>query len=351
MEQLVRTGGSRASPFPPARGRDRCSRCSSAFAPCRHPGRGRAVDHPGGQRGLRRRRQLRRDAHERLRRTRQRRHRGRGSRPATRCSTSPPPRAPPPRGRSPRCPAASRPAAGSWSPRPRAPVAPTRCPPRTPPARSTSSGTAGTIALVHSTTALTCKTAADCAADSDIVDLVGWGGAVVHEGTAAGATSNTTSVQRADSLADTDDNGADFTVAAPTPTNSGTGGGGATPGPLRIHDIQGTSFLSPQRGAAVTNVPGIVTARAHDEQQGLLAPGPERRRQPGHQRGCFRVHQLDPDRRGRRQRARQRHGQRLLSAGQRRDHEHHLQPVDHRDRLAVGHHAVHRQCAPGSGGA
>ena len=63
------------------------------------------------------------------------------------------------------------------------------------------SGTAGTVALVHSTTALTCKTAGDCAAVSDIADLVGWGGAAVHEGTAAPATTNTTSVQRAATLA------------------------------------------------------------------------------------------------------------------------------------------------------
>lgn len=37
------------------------------------------------------------------------------------------------------------------------------------------SGTSGTVALVHSTSALTCKTVADCAADSNVVDLVGWG--------------------------------------------------------------------------------------------------------------------------------------------------------------------------------
>jgi hypothetical protein len=127
------------------------------------------------------------------------------------------------------------------------------------------SGTAGTVALVNSTTALTCKTAADCAADADIVDLVGFGTAVVHEGTAdAPAPSNTTSVQRGSS-ADTDQNGTDFTAADPTPgAANGTGGGGTgtgTPGPLRIHDIQGTSWISPRNGQAVTNVPGIVTGR------------------------------------------------------------------------------------------
>jgi predicted extracellular nuclease len=127
------------------------------------------------------------------------------------------------------------------------------------------SATAGTIALVDNSTPLTCKTAADCAADSDVIDLVGYGTAVIDEGSAdAPAPSNTTSDQRT-SAADTDQNGTDFTAAAPTPgaANSGGpgggGGGGGTPGPLRIHDIQGTSWLSPQNGKTVTDVPGTVT--------------------------------------------------------------------------------------------
>ena len=125
------------------------------------------------------------------------------------------------------------------------------------------SGTSGTVALVDNSTPLTCKTAADCAADSDIVDLVGYGTAVIHEGSAdAPGLSNTTSAQRV-TTTDTDQNGTDFTAAAPTPgapTAGGGGGGGGTPGPLAIHDIQGTGFLSPQNGNTVTNVPGIVTA-------------------------------------------------------------------------------------------
>jgi predicted extracellular nuclease len=124
------------------------------------------------------------------------------------------------------------------------------------------SGTAGTVALIHSATALTCTSAADCAADARVVDLVGWGTAVVHEGSGdAPATTNTTSVRR-NSGPDTDDNAADFSVGAPTPTPSaraGGGGGDDQPGPLRIHDIQGSSWVSPHAGDAVTNVPGIVT--------------------------------------------------------------------------------------------
>ncbi|MFF9508644.1 endonuclease/exonuclease/phosphatase family protein [Streptomyces sp. NPDC014724] len=128
----------------------------------------------------------------------------------------------------------------------------------------------GTVALVSGTTPLTCKTAADCAADTRIVDLVGYGSAVVREGSgpAAGA-SNTFSVARGASLADTDDNAADFTAGDPTPVNSagetsgGSGpvdpGGPTEPGTVRIHDIQGTTRVSPLKGRQVTGVPGIVT--------------------------------------------------------------------------------------------
>ncbi|GAA3621537.1 endonuclease/exonuclease/phosphatase family protein [Lentzea roselyniae] len=130
------------------------------------------------------------------------------------------------------------------------------------------SGTNGTIALVNGTAALTCKTAADCAADSRIVDLVGYGTAVVREGTATNALSNTTSASRASGLADTDNNSADFTVGDPSPTNSKgeTPGGGnpdpdpdPVPGDKRIHDIQGVTRTSPLLGQKVTNVPGVVT--------------------------------------------------------------------------------------------
>ncbi|MFC9844355.1 endonuclease/exonuclease/phosphatase family protein [Streptomyces sp. NPDC060223] len=134
------------------------------------------------------------------------------------------------------------------------------------------SATTGTIALVSGTTALTCKTAADCAADSRIVDLVGYGTAVVREGSGpVTGASNTASVARAASLTDTDDNATDLTAGAPTPFNSagetaGSGGddgggddGPTEPGTVRVHDIQGTTRLSPLAGQTVTRVPGIVT--------------------------------------------------------------------------------------------
>ncbi|MFH9979189.1 lamin tail domain-containing protein [Streptomyces sp. NPDC017179] len=137
------------------------------------------------------------------------------------------------------------------------------------------SGTTGTVALVKGTDLLTCVTKADCAADPRIKDLVGFGTAVVHEGSgpAAGA-SNTASVARK-SLADTDDNAADFAAGDPTPENSGgqsgDTGGGTSPSPsptatppadaisAKIHDIQGTNRRSPLSTKNVKDVTGIVT--------------------------------------------------------------------------------------------
>jgi predicted extracellular nuclease len=120
------------------------------------------------------------------------------------------------------------------------------------------SGTAGTIALVQSTTALSCADGAACNA----VDLVGFGTATINEtAPIAGTLPSTFSVQRTDQP-DTDNNANDFTAAEATPgAANATGGGTGTgdPGPLRIHDIQGTSFISPHDSEAVTNVPGIVT--------------------------------------------------------------------------------------------
>ncbi|WP_328462353.1 lamin tail domain-containing protein [Streptomyces sp. NBC_00448] len=92
------------------------------------------------------------------------------------------------------------------------------------------SATDGTVALVSGTAPLTCLTAADCAADPRVKDLVGYGNAVVHEGSgpAVGASA-TTSVARGVLLGDTDENAADFTPGLPTPESS-TGNGGGTDG-------------------------------------------------------------------------------------------------------------------------
>jgi predicted extracellular nuclease len=123
------------------------------------------------------------------------------------------------------------------------------------------SGTSGTVAVVNGTSALTCADSAACQAAS--VDLVGYGTAAINETAPAAGASNTDSAQRTDA-ADSDDNAGDFAAGAPTPGATNAGGGGGTgeggPGPLRIHDIQDSSWLAAHNGEQVTNVPGIVTA-------------------------------------------------------------------------------------------
>ncbi|MGW5716166.1 endonuclease/exonuclease/phosphatase family protein [Amycolatopsis sp. NPDC003865] len=155
------------------------------------------------------------------------------------------------------------------------------------------SATAGTIALVSGTTALTCKTAADCAADSRIKDLVGFGTATVREGAPTATPSNTTSVARAASLADTDDNATDFAVGDPTPTNTkGETTGGGTPGdpgtPAKIHEIQGTTRISPFKDQKVSDVTGVVTAtRTFGSSRGFWLTDPNPDSDPRTSEGLF----------------------------------------------------------------
>ncbi|UJW36513.1 endonuclease/exonuclease/phosphatase family protein [Saccharothrix sp. AJ9571] len=149
--------------------------------------------------------------------------------------------------------------------------------------------TAGTVALVTSTERLTCRTVADCGADPRIRDLVGYGSAVVREGTAAPATANGTSSARA-SLADTDDNAADFATGEPTPVNTkGETPGGNDPGvSARIHDIQGTKRLSPFDGKRVKDVTGVVTAlRTFGSARGFWLTDPNPDTDPRTSEGLF----------------------------------------------------------------
>ena len=121
------------------------------------------------------------------------------------------------------------------------------------------SATSAKVALVTSTTALTCSTG--CATAPGVKDFVGYGSsASSYETAPTGNLSNTTAALRNNGGAtDTDNNSADFTVTAPNPRNSSFGGGGG--GGTRIHDIQGTSHISPRNGQAVSGVPGVVTAK------------------------------------------------------------------------------------------
>ncbi|WP_342768583.1 endonuclease/exonuclease/phosphatase family protein [Amycolatopsis palatopharyngis] len=154
------------------------------------------------------------------------------------------------------------------------------------------SASAGTVALVDGTEPLTCRTAADCAADSRIVDLVGYGGAVVRETSPAPGIGNTTSVSRL-TLTDTDSNAADFTEGAPSPTNTAgeTPGDGGSPEPeppttVRIHDIQGTTRISPLAGERV-GVTGVVTTTRTFGSRGFWLQDPEGDDDPRTSEGIF----------------------------------------------------------------
>ncbi|WP_326522649.1 ExeM/NucH family extracellular endonuclease [Cellulomonas edaphi] len=125
------------------------------------------------------------------------------------------------------------------------------------------SGTAGKVALVNATTALSCGTA--CSTAPSVVDFVGFGATANDKaGSApAPAPSSTTSVARNAQHANTADNGADFTAGDVTPENSGatptdpTDPG--TPATKTIAEIQGTGAASPLVGQTVTT-DGVVTA-------------------------------------------------------------------------------------------
>ncbi|MBW4719705.1 endonuclease/exonuclease/phosphatase family protein [Saccharothrix obliqua] len=154
------------------------------------------------------------------------------------------------------------------------------------------SATGGTVALVAGTTALTCKTTADCAADTRVRDLVGYGtSTVVREGTPTANLSNTTSAARP-ALTDTDNNAADFTVGAPTPVNAKGQGPGdeepqPEPGDKRIHDVQGTTRVSPLLGRKVVGVPGVVTATRATGDRGFWFQDPNPDTDPRTSDGLF----------------------------------------------------------------
>jgi 5'-nucleotidase len=136
------------------------------------------------------------------------------------------------------------------------------------------SGTSGKVALVSSTTALAAATAA--AQEPTVVDFVGYGSANDFAGTVAPAPSGSTSIARDADHTNTADNGADFTVGAPTPTNSAAGSPDPDPQPepepepepeqppapgtvTPIAEIQGEGAVTPLKGQTVTTE-GVVTA-------------------------------------------------------------------------------------------
>jgi 5'-nucleotidase len=125
------------------------------------------------------------------------------------------------------------------------------------------SGTAGKVALVNSTTALTC--AADCDGNAAVVDFVGFGTtANDFAGTGpAPAPSNTNSVSRNANHDNTANNAADFTAGAPSPVACASACTTPPPPPTAVEktiaEIQGPGATSPLAGSTVTTK-GIVTA-------------------------------------------------------------------------------------------
>ena len=127
------------------------------------------------------------------------------------------------------------------------------------------SATAGKVALVNTTTALTGACPLPNAA---IVDFVGFGttASCSEGGSPTPAPSNSTAVLRADNgCTDTNNNASDFSTGTPTPRNSasaatacGGGGGGLPPVAAAIYTIQGSGASSPLAGTLVVTS-GVVT--------------------------------------------------------------------------------------------
>ncbi|MEO5851208.1 MAG: ExeM/NucH family extracellular endonuclease, partial [Nocardioides sp.] len=125
------------------------------------------------------------------------------------------------------------------------------------------SATNGQVYLANSTTAIDPDGVGNVAiTDAAVIDFVGFGTAAIKEGaTAAPApTSNSVSITRNETGTDTDVNGTDFFLAAPTP-----GAAYAPPPPPAqftgtIAEIQGTDSATSPHVADIATTKGVVTA-------------------------------------------------------------------------------------------
>lgn len=123
------------------------------------------------------------------------------------------------------------------------------------------SATAGKVALVNSTTALS----GACPSSSSIVDLAGFGStANCSEGSPTPAPSNTTAVLRAaNGCTDTDSNASDFSTGAPNPRNSATAANlcsNAAVTPTCPASLSTTTGSATSAGVSATDSDGIVTS-------------------------------------------------------------------------------------------
>jgi lamin tail-like protein len=102
----------------------------------------------------------------------------------------------------------------------------------------------GKVAVVRSTTALSCgATAGSCSANANVVDLIGYGSATDYEGSgAAPALSNTTADLRGGAgCTDSDVNESDFNGGPPTARNSATTAAPCSGGPPPPPDESATA--------------------------------------------------------------------------------------------------------------
>ncbi|GAA1567989.1 endonuclease/exonuclease/phosphatase family protein [Kribbella sancticallisti] len=143
------------------------------------------------------------------------------------------------------------------------------------------SASSGKVALVTSTTSLTCTTG--CATAAGVVDFVGYGSANDAETTPAPGTSNTTSATRKDPTKDADNNGTEFEAVAPSPKTLTTTPPDPDPVDAKIHAIQGSAHRSPMAGVKVTTT-GVVTAKSAN---GFWMQDPQPDEDPATSEGLF----------------------------------------------------------------
>ena len=137
------------------------------------------------------------------------------------------------------------------------------------------SATSGKVALVTSTTALTCGI--DCDAAAGVRDFVGYGAANDSETapTSPNLSNTTAALRAADGATDTDNNAADFTNGAPNPRNCGEAcvpppppTGCDLPATHEIAAVQGSGNATPVAGQSV-RVEGVVTGDFNNDAAGL----------------------------------------------------------------------------------
>jgi uncharacterized protein len=136
---------------------------------------------------------------------------------------------------------------------------------------------AGKVALVTGTASLGCNGGSapcDAAALSRIVDLVGYGSANFYEGASAAPTltNSTAAIRAANGCTDTDNNGADFTAATPTPRNSATPQNPCTASSTNPSGIGSATPSSVEAGAS-TLLRVTVTPGANPASTGISVAG------------------------------------------------------------------------------